>query len=75
MKCWISICWVALALALGSCTGSNPEALFDTAKLEERQENFDHARELYRQIIEAHPRTEYAAKAKERLADLNKEDN
>jgi TolA-binding protein len=64
-----------VALAMGGCTGSNPEALLDTAQLEERQENVEHARQLYQRIIEEHPESKYADQARERLAELEKEDN
>ena len=73
MKQWIRILWIALALATCSCSGSDPEALFDTAKLEERQDNPEHARQLYQRIVDEHPQSEYATMARERLAELEKD--
>ncbi|MBW2196195.1 MAG: hypothetical protein JRF37_11860 [Deltaproteobacteria bacterium] len=52
------------------CSGSTPEDLFDTAKLEELQDNHEHARELYQQIIEKYPESEYAKQSKERLTKM-----
>jgi TolA-binding protein len=46
--------------------------LFDTAQLEEKQNNRPHATKLYRQIIEEYPNSPYANQAKSRLAELEK---
>ena len=63
---------IALVLATGGCSGSNPEDLFDTAKLEELQENPEHAKTLYLQIIDAYPDSKYADMARKRLAELER---
>lgn len=60
---------LALALALGGCTNRAAEML-DTAQLEEKQENLDHARQLYEQIVREHPDSPEAATARQRLAAL-----
>jgi hypothetical protein len=44
----------------------------DTAQLEEKQNNKPHTTKLYRQIVEEHPDSSYANKAKTRLAELEK---
>jgi TolA-binding protein len=64
---------IALIMALGSCSGKKAEEMYETAQLEELQKNFDHARELYREIIERFPNSEYSAKASERLSALDQE--
>ena len=73
MKRWLSIVCIVLAVTVWGCTGSDPDALFDTAKLEERQDNPEHARQLYQRIVDEHPQTAYADKARERLRDLETE--
>lgn len=62
----------AAILFLSGCSGDRAEEIFDTAKLEELQKNFPHARQLYQEIIEKYPKSEYAAKAAERLKELEK---
>ena len=59
--------WVAF---LPGCGGESAETLFETAKLEELQNNPEHARQLYRQILEKHSRSPYAKTAEERLNAL-----
>ena len=60
---------VLIALSAG-CTDSGAQSLYETAQLEERQNNPAHAKELYQQIIHEYPASEYAAKAKERVLQL-----
>ena len=43
-----------LHLLLVGC-GDKAKDLYDTAQLEEKQNNKPHATKLYRQIVEAHP--------------------
>lgn len=72
MKKVLSVLMTALCLATFGCTDKAKE-LYETAKLEELQNNPTHARKLYREILEDHPHSEYADKAKERLSALNGE--
>jgi TolA-binding protein len=65
---------IILAMALSGCSGNNAEQLFDTAKLEELQDNLEHATKLYQEIIEKYPESEYVKRAKERLSALGKMD-
>ena len=60
-----------LLLLLVGC-GDHAKDLFDTAQLEEKQNNRPHATKLYRQIIEEYPNSPYANQAKSRLAELEK---
>ena len=59
-----------LVSLVAGCGGESPESLFETAQFEERQTNVAHARELYQRIIQEHPGSEWAEKAKERLEQL-----
>ena len=70
MKKMIIILVGIAALALAGCSGDTVKEVFETAQLEELQNNYDHAKELYRNIIQKHPESEYAAKAKEKLDAL-----
>ncbi|MBW2266721.1 MAG: hypothetical protein JRF28_11290 [Deltaproteobacteria bacterium] len=47
MKRIVLVLTIFLAITSFGCSGSTPEDLFDTAKLEELQDNHEHARELY----------------------------
>ncbi len=67
MRRFLIMAMMVLALGMSGCSGENPKDLFDTAKLEELQNNPAHARELYQKIIAGHPDSEYAEKAKKRL--------
>jgi TolA-binding protein len=60
-----------LALTLCAC-GDRAKELYDTAQLEERQYNADHARQLYGEILQKYPDSPYATQARERLAELEK---
>ena len=60
-----------LLLLLVGC-GDKVKDLYDTAQLEEKQNNRPHATKLYRQIVEEHPNSPYANQAKTRLAELEK---
>jgi outer membrane protein assembly factor BamD (BamD/ComL family) len=68
MRRFLAIC---LFLLLVGC-GDNAKDLFDTAQLEEKQNNRPHATKLYRQLVEEHPDSPYANQAKTRLAELEK---
>jgi len=61
--------WLGLGLLLGMlmACGEDPQQLFETARFEEQQHNRAHAQELYEQIIQQHPDSEFAEKARQRL--------
>lgn len=61
---------LAVAAALVACSRSGPAELLETAEFEELQTNRPHAKELYREILERHPDSPQAARARERLAAL-----
>ena len=52
--------------------GNNAKDLYDTAQLEEKQNNRPHATKLYRRIVEEYPNSPHANQAKTRLAELEK---
>jgi outer membrane protein assembly factor BamD (BamD/ComL family) len=68
MRRFLAAC---LLLLLMGC-GDKAKDLYDTAQLEEKQNNRPHATKLYRQIVEQHPDSPYANQAKTRLAELEK---
>jgi len=70
MKKRMLVIVIIAVIALLSCSGDNASELFETAKFEELQNNRKHAVQLYEDIIKKYPQSEYADKAKERLAAL-----
>ena len=70
MKRIVLVLMILLAITSFGCSSSAPGDLFDTAKLEELQDNHEHAMELYQQIIEKYPESEYAKQSKERLTKM-----
>lgn len=62
---------LAASLVFAGCSGSGPGDLLSTAALEEKQDNPEHARELYAEILRRYPDSAEAAKARERLAALD----
>ena len=59
------------ALVLAVACGGSAKEMLDTAQFEELQRNTTHARELYQAIMQKHPDSPEAAKAKERLQALD----
>ena len=62
---------VAAMLVLGGC-GDSAQTLYDTAQLEEKQNNPQHAAQLYEEILKKYPDSKVAEDARQRLADLRK---
>ena len=75
MKRFILILVMIAGLSIAGCSGNNAKELFETAQLEELQNNHDHAIKLYREIIEKNPESEYAGKARKRLDVLKQAKN
>jgi len=74
MRQILLILMIIFATVLSGCSGDAAKQLFDTAKLEELQDNQEHATKLYQEIIQRYPESEYARRAKERLSALGKTD-
>jgi outer membrane protein assembly factor BamD (BamD/ComL family) len=55
-----------MLVALTACS-SGPMELYETARFEEKQGNYEHAAELYEEIIKKYPASEFTPQAKERL--------
>jgi outer membrane protein assembly factor BamD (BamD/ComL family) len=68
MRRFLAAC---LLLMLLGC-GDRAKDLYDTAQLEEKQNNRPHATKLYRQLVEEYPDSPYADQAKSRLVQLEK---
>jgi outer membrane protein assembly factor BamD (BamD/ComL family) len=56
-------------LGLLIACGEDPRQLYETALFEEQQQNQAHAQELYERIIQQHPDSEFAEKARQRLEE------
>lgn len=59
-----------LLSALLGCAGDKGKELFDTAQFEEKQNNREHAKQLYQEILAKYPGSPVAKQAQERLAAL-----
>ncbi len=66
----IALILVIAAFILTGCAVNQAEELFDTAQFEELQNNYEHAEQLYEEILQKYPDSEYAKKAGESLARL-----
>jgi len=68
----ILIALTAFTFFLGaSCSERRAEELFDTARLEEQQNNSDHARQLYQELLNKYPDSAIALEAQKRLEALS----
>jgi outer membrane protein assembly factor BamD (BamD/ComL family) len=63
---------IILAIMLAACSGQKASELYDTAKFEELQNNREHAIQIYEQLIDRYPSSDYVLKAKERIDVLKK---
>lgn len=59
-----------LILAAAGCSVDKSKELYDTAQFEEKQNNREHAKQLYQEIVDKYPDSQVAKQAKERLAAL-----
>lgn len=70
---------VVLAMVLsglmGGCSADKSKELFETAQFEEKQNNKEHARQLYQEIVTKYPKSPLAKQAEERLATLGGKPN
>jgi len=63
---------MVITIGMAACSGEGAKDLYETAQLEELQKNREHAIELYKEILQKHPDSEYAKKAEERLTAMGK---
>jgi len=70
MRYGLVILILVCSFAFYACSQDRDKELFDTAKFEELQNNKEHARELYEEVMKKYPNSEYARKAEERLKEL-----
>ncbi|MBJ6727785.1 tetratricopeptide repeat protein [Geomesophilobacter sediminis] len=61
---------LVLVVATAGCSGNKSQELLETARFEEKQNNRDHARQLYQEIVAKYPDSPGAKEARERLAAL-----
>ncbi|MDD2388147.1 MAG: tetratricopeptide repeat protein [Desulfobacterales bacterium] len=71
MKRIVLILVMLISLALTASCTTQAEELYETAKLEEIQQNPEHARRLYEEILQKYPDSEFAVFARDRLAELD----
>lgn len=74
MKRILLIFLITLTVMFSACSGQKAEEIYETAQFEELQKNTVHAKQLYQEIMEKYPGTEYAVKASERLKALEQKD-
>ncbi|MGD9973386.1 MAG: tol-pal system YbgF family protein [Desulfatirhabdiaceae bacterium] len=68
---FLIIMFIALS-GFFACSGNSAQDILDTAKLEEKQNNPEHAKTLYEEVIKKHPNTPFAKEAEERLNAIKK---
>lgn len=72
MKQIIIILFMFFLICVCGCSENKAKELFETAKFEELQNNPEHARQLYREILDKYPDSEVAAAAKEQIDKLER---
>ncbi len=55
---------------MGGCAADKSQELFETAQFEEKQNNKEHARKLYQEIVDKYPDSPVAKQAEARLAAI-----
>ena len=59
-------------VAVSACSTETGSDLYKTAEFEELQNNKEHAIQLYETVIKKFPDSDYADKARKKVADLKK---
>jgi outer membrane protein assembly factor BamD (BamD/ComL family) len=62
-----------LVISLAACAQDKSKELYDTAQLEEKQHNQEHAVKLYTEIVTKYPKSALAKQAQQRLDELAKQ--
>jgi len=73
LKKLILMVLIVAMFSLPGCSDDKARELYETGKFEELQNNKEHARQLYEEILEKYPKSDYAKKAGERLMALKGE--
>ena len=66
----ILVLMIILVFLFSGCSDRKARELFEIAQFEELQKNQKHARQLYEEIVNKYPKTDYAKKAEERLSQI-----
>ena len=75
MKSILFALMLTVTVGLLSCSADKAGELFETAQFEELQNNNEHARQIYEDIIDTYPQSDSAKKAEERLTAMGKTKN
>jgi TolA-binding protein len=75
MKLIFVLVAVICTVSLLSCSADKASELFETAQFEELQNNNEHARQIYEDIIKKYPGSDSAKKAEDRLTAIGKTKN
>jgi len=70
MKRFIMLGFILSALLTNGCAADKSQELYETAQLEEKQSNAEHAKKLYEEIMAKYPNSPVAKQAQERLNAL-----
>lgn len=70
LRTLLPVLWMML-LTFSACTDKAQE-LFQTAQFEEKQNNREHARQLYEEIVKDYPNSDAAKAADARLRELQR---
>jgi len=70
MRRTILAAMIMFTMALAGCNVQKAAELFETAQFEEKQNNPEHAAELYEEILRKYPDSEFAQKARARLIEI-----
>lgn len=70
-KFLLSVIAACLLFGIFACS-DGAKTMYESARFEELQHNPEHAAELYEEIVDKYPESEYAAKAGERLEALRR---
>lgn len=69
---WITVILLFAGIFLAACGNNGAQEIFDTAELEELQNNPEHALTLYQEVLDKYPSSPLAPKAQERIKALKK---
>lgn len=67
----LAILLATLVMTMTGCSDNGAEELYMTAQFEERQNNVQHAKDLYQEITTKYPSSSYAKDAQARLTILS----